>query len=80
MGYDYATPQEVASLHSQIDSMRQDIIRQQAEIERLKAENQRLRERQEARSYPATVTCYDKTLELRNLPKWKPSITPEALK
>lgn len=67
MGYDYGTPQEVASLHSQIDSMRQDIIRQQAEIERLQAENQQLRERQGL-------------LDLRNLPQWKVKITPEALK
>ena len=46
----------------------QDEFRQlKAEIERLRAENQQLRERQE-------------TQELRNLPQWKPSITPEALK
>jgi hypothetical protein len=47
--------------------MRQDIIRQQAEIERLKVENQQLRERHEV-------------LKLRDLPRWKPTITPEALK
>ena len=37
------------------------------EIERLRAENQQLRERQEL-------------LGLQNLPRWKPSITPESLK
>ena len=57
----------IADRESQIASMRQDIIRQQAEIERLKVENQQLRERQGL-------------LDLRNLPQWKVKITPEALK
>lgn len=46
MGYDYGTPQEVASLHSQINSMRQDIIRQQAEIKRLRREHEQNQIRQ----------------------------------
>ncbi len=49
------------------DEAADKIEQQEAEIERLQAENQQLREHQEA-------------LELRNLPEWKPSITPESLK
>ena len=50
-----------------IPAWQQQIRELEAEIERLQAENQRLRERHEV-------------LKLRDLPRWKPTITPEELK
>lgn len=52
---------------AEVDRQIKAEVKASIEVERLRAENQQLRERHEV-------------LKLRDLPRWKPTITPEALK